>query len=88
VLLVVLCGVCGGVEMGTNPATMLGPPPIEVMLPVAAIPGTLPPPTNGGLLITVPVGAKEDCVATDDVELERVGLEGRMLPVIIVSEGV
>lgn len=74
--------------MGTNPATILGPPPIEVILPVAAIPGTLPPPTKGGLLITVPVGAKDDCVATDDVELERVGLEGRMLPVMIASDDV
>lgn len=86
-LLDVLCGVWGGVVIGTNPATILGPPPMEVLLPVAAMPGTLPPPTSGGLLITVVPGAKEDCVATEEVEFDRVGLDGRILPVIMLSLG-
>lgn len=77
-----LRGVCGGVEMFVaNPANKLEPPLVE--LPVAAIPGTLPPPTRGGLLTMVPVGtASEDCVATEEVEFDRVGLEGRILALI------
>lgn len=58
-----------------------------VLLPVAAIPGTLPPPTSGGLLITVLPGAKDDCVATDEVEFERVGLDGLAVFVTTDSPG-
>jgi hypothetical protein len=69
--------------MGINPAT--GFPELE--LPAAAIPGTLLA-TKGGLLIIVPVGlARDDCVATDDVEFDRVGLEGLMLPLTTASAG-
>lgn len=37
--------------------------------------GTLPEMRCG--LVTTPVGTDEDCVATDDVELDLVGDEGR-----------
>lgn len=65
-----------------NPATGAIPE-----LPAAAILGTLLA-TNGGLLMIVPVGfANEDWVATEDVEFDRVGLEGRMLPLMTASLG-
>jgi len=44
------------------------------------------PPTNVGLLIIVPGVAYDDCVAIDDVELERVGDEGRIVPVMLPDE--
>lgn len=44
------------------------------------------PPTSVGLLIIVPGVAYDDCVAIEDVELERVGDEGRIVPVILPDE--
>jgi hypothetical protein len=67
--LAVLLGVSGGVVMGT---------PVTFPELAAAIPGTLPR-MRGGLVIT-PLGAAEDCVAIEDVEFDRAGDEGRMLP--------
>ena len=69
-LLVVLRGVWGGVVIG-----MLGMNPSE-------LPATTPemlPARSGGLLMTVPAGGLmyDACVPTEDVELERVGEEGR-----------
>ena len=57
-------GVSGGVVIGTPPDF---PPAVRL--------GMLPP-TRGGLL-TMPVGTEEDCVATEDVEFDLVGEEGR-----------
>lgn len=64
--LALLLGVCGGV--------LLAKPPT----PAAAKPGSVPA-IIVGLLITVPRAgvAYEACVATEDVELERVGEVGR-----------
>ena len=62
------CGVSGGVVMGT---------PVTLAELVAVMPGTWPP-ISGGLLMT-PVGAEEDWVMTEEVELERAGDEGRWL---------
>lgn len=75
--LAALLGVCGGVVM-FNPAAKL-----DV---AAAMLGILPA-TRGGLLMIVPVGfwANDDCVAMDDVELDRVGDDGR--PVYEVGLG-
>lgn len=61
---VVLRGVSGGEVMGTPPA-----------LPAAVRLGMVPP-TRGGLL-TTPEGTNDDCVATDEAELDLVGDEGR-----------
>jgi hypothetical protein len=69
--LAALAGVCGGVVKGIPPTN-----------PDIAAPklGTFPK-VGVGLLITLGpgVGAKEDCVATDEVELDLVGLEGRTI---------
>lgn len=68
--LAVLLGVWGGVAIAR---------PVTAPEFVAAMLGMLPA-SKGGLLMTVPVLAKEAWVATDEVELERVGEDGRMAP--------
>jgi hypothetical protein len=76
--LAVLLGVCGGVVIGI--------PPIKFILP-AAIPG-IDPPTSVGLLMIDPAGwAKDDCVATEEVEFDLVGDEGRMLELADTAVG-
>jgi hypothetical protein len=67
-LFVVLRGVSGGVVIGT---------PVTLPELAAAIPGTLPT-INDGFVIT-PVGAAEDTVAIEDVELDLVGEDGLAL---------
>jgi hypothetical protein len=62
----VFFGVSGGVVNGT---------PVTLAELVAVIAGTFPE-MRGGLL-TIVAGMAEDCVATEDVELDRVGEEGR-----------
>ena len=59
-------GVCGGVVQGSVPNELL-----------AATLGTLPS-VGVGLLVMMPpeLGKCDDCVATDDAELDRVGLGG------------
>lgn len=69
-LLAVLLGIWGGVVMGMlgmNPKGL--PAPMPEMLPAR----------SGGLLITVPAWGlmNDDCVPTEEVELDRVGDEGR-----------
>lgn len=64
-LLIELPGVSGGVVMGT---------PVTFAELVAAIPGMLPTMRDGLVAI---LGWAEDCVATDDVELDLAGDEGR-----------
>lgn len=71
-----LLGVSGGVVMGT-------PWALEELVAVKA--GTLPAIRVG--LLTTPVGTDEDCVAIDDVELERVGDAGRCDPAGAVAGG-
>lgn len=63
---VALLGVSGGVVTGT---------PVTLPELVAVKPGTLPP-IRGGLFTTVG-GTVDDCVAMDDVELDRAGEWGR-----------
>ena len=62
---------------------------LEFVLPCAIAP--IVPPISVGFEITVPVGpgmgAEEACVAIEEVEFERVGEEGRMLPGIGGGEG-
>ncbi len=61
-----LLGVWGGVcAIKFIPATRLGPL------------GGILPCINGGLLITAGPGAKDDCVAMEDVELDLVGEDWR-----------
>ncbi len=72
--LVVLLGVCGGVVIGTPE---MKPSPT---LPAAVTPGIVPA-TRGGLLIIVPGAgvAYDACVAIEEVELDRVGEECRIV---------
>jgi hypothetical protein len=58
----------------------MGIPVMKLIFPAAML-GMLPP-TKVGLLMTVPAAgvAYDDCVATEDVELDRVGEEGRFIP--------
>ena len=59
-------GVCGGVVQGKVPKEL-----------AAATLGTFPTVGIGLLVITPPeLGAKDDCVAMDEAELDRVGLGG------------
>lgn len=71
-----LLGVSGGVVIGM-------PCAFPELAAVKA--GTLPAMRVG--LLTTPVGTDEDCVATDDVELERVGDDGRCDPAGAVAGG-
>jgi hypothetical protein len=76
--LVVLLGVCGGV--------VIGMPVMKLRFP-AAMPG-IAPPTRVGLLIIPPDGwANEDWVATEDVEFDLVGDEGRILELTDTGAG-
>jgi hypothetical protein len=72
-LLVALRGVCGGVVIGGMPGRKPSPEP-------AATPGIVPD-TRVGLLIIVPGAgvAYDACVAIEEVELERVGEDGRIV---------
>lgn len=62
----VLLGVSGGVVIGT-PAALPELAAVSV--------GTLPEMRVG--LLTTPVGTEDDCVATDEVEFDRAGDDGR-----------
>jgi hypothetical protein len=76
--LVVLRGVCGGVVMGI--------PVMKLIFPAAML--GIDPPTSVGLLIIVPAGwANDDWVATEDVEFDLVGEEGRMLELAATGAG-
>lgn len=73
--LAALLGVWGGVAIASWT-------PVTAPEFAAAMLGMLPA-SNGGLLMTVPVLANEAWVATEEVELDRVGEDGRIAPAVM-----